>query len=338
MYKKNTAGQFIHIQGVDATSGNIKSGVSWTVRRCIDGTFAAATGTATEDGATGWYKFAMSQADTNGNNIGFSFVGTGAVPQTVNIVTDGAAPDVNVTTIGGTSQTARDLGASVLLSPGTGTGQVDITSGVVKSNVTQIDGQATNGNNATLNLKKLSIVQASGGGDAVVVTGGAASGATPAGSAINATGGAASTTAGGVAGDGLKATGGAGAATTNPSGVGLNLNAGTDNGAGGANGAESNATGTGVSLSLPDGFDTGDSILGTINDGTPSTTGFTLSNEFPATADALVGMLLVVRTAGTNKGIPRHITAYTAGRVVTIDALPATPSNGDLVEAIALIV
>lgn len=87
MYRKNTASQFIHFQGVDATTGGIKSGVTWTVRRCIDGTFAAATGTATEDGTTGWYKFAMSQADTNGNNLGFNFTGTGAVPQTVNIIT-----------------------------------------------------------------------------------------------------------------------------------------------------------------------------------------------------------------------------------------------------------
>lgn len=99
MFKKNTAGQFIHFQGVDSSTGGIKSGVTWTVRRCLDGTFAAATGTASEDGTTGWYKFALSQADTNGNNCGFNFTGTGAVPQTVNIVTDGAPPSVNVDTI-----------------------------------------------------------------------------------------------------------------------------------------------------------------------------------------------------------------------------------------------
>lgn len=45
---------------------------------------------------------------------------------------------VDVSKVGGTSQTARDLGASVLLSPGTGTGQLDITSGVVKANLVQI--------------------------------------------------------------------------------------------------------------------------------------------------------------------------------------------------------
>ncbi len=47
---------------------------------------------------------------------------------------------VDVLKINGTSQTARDIGASVLLSAGTGTGQLDFTSGVVKSNLTQILG------------------------------------------------------------------------------------------------------------------------------------------------------------------------------------------------------
>lgn len=46
-------------------------------------------------------------------------------------------PDVNAKQHGGTAQTGRDIGASVLLSTGTGTGQLDFTSGVVKANATQ---------------------------------------------------------------------------------------------------------------------------------------------------------------------------------------------------------
>lgn len=92
MYRKNTASQFFAFQGVSASTGGILSGVTWTIRRCIDGTFAAATGTATEDGTAGWYKFALSQADTNGNDISFNFTGTGAVPQTVNIITTACDP------------------------------------------------------------------------------------------------------------------------------------------------------------------------------------------------------------------------------------------------------
>lgn len=49
--------------------------------------------------------------------------------------------DANMVKMGptgsGTAQTARDIGASVLLSSGTGTGQLDFTSGVVKANATQ---------------------------------------------------------------------------------------------------------------------------------------------------------------------------------------------------------
>ena len=54
----------------------------------------------------------------------------------------------NISHITSTAQTARDIGASVLLSSGSGTGQLDFTSGVVKANLTQIDG-AANGTHAT---------------------------------------------------------------------------------------------------------------------------------------------------------------------------------------------
>lgn len=45
---------------------------------------------------------------------------------------------VNATKLGGTSQTGRDIGASVLLSAGSGAGQLDFTAGVVKANLAQI--------------------------------------------------------------------------------------------------------------------------------------------------------------------------------------------------------
>jgi hypothetical protein len=46
--------------------------------------------------------------------------------------------DVSAVQLAGTACTGRDIGASVLLSPGTGTGQLDFTSGVVKANLVQI--------------------------------------------------------------------------------------------------------------------------------------------------------------------------------------------------------
>ncbi len=135
MYRKNTASQFLCFQGVDATTGGIKTGVTWTVRRCIDGTFAAGGGSASEDGSTGWYKYAMSQADTNGNDISFNFTGTGAVPQTVNILTTAADPS-DVVHFGLTAlpNTAVTTNASLLTS-GTGTDQLSVASGLV--NITQ---------------------------------------------------------------------------------------------------------------------------------------------------------------------------------------------------------
>ena len=62
--------------------------------------------------------------------------------------------DANVVKVGptgsGTAQTARDLGLSVLLSAGTGTGQLDFTSGVVKANLVQILAAAITGTAAQI--------------------------------------------------------------------------------------------------------------------------------------------------------------------------------------------
>jgi hypothetical protein len=73
----------------------------------------------------------------------FSFEAWDPTPMQTNaqLVID-ANGRVDVSKITGTTQTARDLGASVLLSPGTGTGQIDLTSGIPKANVTQLLGTA----------------------------------------------------------------------------------------------------------------------------------------------------------------------------------------------------
>ena len=219
--------------------------------------------------------FASGRPEVNTTHIAGSAVSTST-----------AQIGVNAVNIGGTAQTGRDLGASVLLSSGTGTGQLDFTSGVVKSNMTQVDGVANGthasgllgvdvrdfggsagtfssgrpevslgnvahgGSSSTLTLSSATIAPAAGGGDAVTITGGAASGATPAGHAIKATGGAASTTGGGTAGVAVKATGGASAASTNIAAEGATITAGANNGAGGADGGSFNGTGNGDGLQL----------------------------------------------------------------------------------------
>lgn len=67
---------------------------------------------------------AVEGSDTAADNLLAMFDGTGYAGGTTNL-------DVNVVSVAGTSQTARDLGASVLLSSGTGTGQVSLSSGTV---------------------------------------------------------------------------------------------------------------------------------------------------------------------------------------------------------------
>lgn len=115
-------------------------------------------------------KITLSQSEVNGDNITIQCVdaaGAEWCDQIINIQTaarhvdDLAFPattgrsmvvdasglvDANAVKLGptgsGTAQTARDVGASVLLSTGTGTGQLDFTSGVVKANLAQILGTA----------------------------------------------------------------------------------------------------------------------------------------------------------------------------------------------------
>ncbi len=98
MYRKNTAGQFVCFQMMLTATGAVATGLSPAVRRCIDGTFAAGGGTVTEDSA-GFYKYAMAQADTNGNDVSFMFSAATAMPVCVNIVTTAADP-TNAATFG----------------------------------------------------------------------------------------------------------------------------------------------------------------------------------------------------------------------------------------------
>lgn len=200
MYRKNVASQYMGFQLNKTSDGTGLTGATVTVKRCIDGAGAYTTGGGTvTELANGGYVYAMSQADTNGNDITFQYSATGGITIEKTIVTTAAdptdavhfgltcLPNTAVTTnaslltsgtgtdqisvasgridlgkalgtavtldsnnvlnvsakyVGGTLLTARDIGLSVLLSSGTGTGQLDFTSGVVKGNMTQILGTA----------------------------------------------------------------------------------------------------------------------------------------------------------------------------------------------------
>jgi hypothetical protein len=133
----NTSGQKIGAQMVSATDGSAFTD-DVTCYVTIDaGTQAAGSvgsGTCTHEG-NGYHTYAPSSGETNGKLLAFTFVGTGAVPATVQVFTrgfdasaavvpanvtqfggsagtfSGGRPEVNTTHIGGTSQTAKDLGA-----------------------------------------------------------------------------------------------------------------------------------------------------------------------------------------------------------------------------------
>lgn len=124
MFRKNTSGQFLTFQLVSKTDGSDVAGATVAVRRCIDGTFADATGTVTED-TGGFYKFAMSQADTNGNNIGFRFSATGAVTVEKSIVTTAADPTDSVR-LGLTALPNAAAGANGGLPTGDASGRVTV--------------------------------------------------------------------------------------------------------------------------------------------------------------------------------------------------------------------
>lgn len=142
---------FLLVQSSDHVTGLTGASATVTISKA-GGSFASAGGTVTEI-ANGWYKIALTTTDTSTlGDLAYHVSASSADPTdfvdqvTSLILGDAVALQadqaVNVTKVNGTSQTARDLGASVLISSGTGTGQLDVTSGVIKSNLAQILGTA----------------------------------------------------------------------------------------------------------------------------------------------------------------------------------------------------
>jgi hypothetical protein len=100
MLRKNVSGQVLHFAGISASTGAALTGATFAYRRCIDGTFAAGGGAITEDTGLGFYKCALAQADTNGNDLGFFFTATGAIPVAINVLATNTDPSTDVTQTG----------------------------------------------------------------------------------------------------------------------------------------------------------------------------------------------------------------------------------------------
>lgn len=160
---KNVASQKVIYFAFTTTDNLPKTGDAANLTAYVSKDYGAVTvladTSATEMDATnakGYYLFDLAQAETNADTLLFSaksstanvsVIGVPAVVFTCPVNFTAFSVDSNgridLIKIAGTTQTARDLGASVLLSSGTGTGQLDFTSGVVKGNLTQIVGTSS---------------------------------------------------------------------------------------------------------------------------------------------------------------------------------------------------
>jgi hypothetical protein len=131
MYRKNISGQFLYFGLVSASNGSPLTGATVTALRAIDGgAQTAVTGTIAEDGS-GQYHLSMSQADTNGNNIGFMFNATNAIPVSISMITTNANPYDAVHYGLSSLPNAAASASGGLPTIGTGSGQITLSSGDV---------------------------------------------------------------------------------------------------------------------------------------------------------------------------------------------------------------
>lgn len=158
---KNVASQKIVFVAWDSATGLLKTGDAANLTAYVskDGgavTVLADTSASELDAtnAKGCYSFDVAQGESNANMALFTcksstsgvqldpvLVFTFPANFTTLVIDSSGLADANMVKSGptgsGTAQTARDLGASVLLSSGTGTGQISLSSGAVLLQATQ---------------------------------------------------------------------------------------------------------------------------------------------------------------------------------------------------------
>jgi hypothetical protein len=151
--------QTVVIKIIDATDGTPETGVVFDTsgidlkywrhgaNSVVDITEVTQTvsGAHTDGGfvhiGNGYYRLDLPDAAVAAGATAVEVMGT--VPGMIVIGgTVQLSPPVNVVSFGGTAVTGRDIGASVLLSSGTGTGQVLLSSGVISANAVQLSGDS----------------------------------------------------------------------------------------------------------------------------------------------------------------------------------------------------
>ena len=91
---KNTASQAVGAQMVSATDGSAFTStvtVYVTGDNGAQGLGSVGSGVCTHEG-NGYHSYAPAQAETNYDHVAFTFIGTGAVPATVQVYTRAAMP------------------------------------------------------------------------------------------------------------------------------------------------------------------------------------------------------------------------------------------------------
>ncbi|MCB8988076.1 MAG: hypothetical protein H6661_10055 [Ardenticatenaceae bacterium] len=87
-YLKNTAGQYLYFAMIAKADGSaITSGTVNGYRSLDGGSQAAVTGTISHKG-NGQWELALSQADTNGDEVGYLFTHASGIPVSITVVTD----------------------------------------------------------------------------------------------------------------------------------------------------------------------------------------------------------------------------------------------------------
>lgn len=148
---KNVTGQKLIVFAFDTTTSAPKTGDAANLTAYVSKDYGSVTPigdtSATEmdnTNAKGYYLFDLTQSETNADTLLFSCksaTGSVSVIGAPSVVFPVAANfsslsvdsngRVDAIKIAGTTQTARDIGASVLLSSGTGAGQILLSSGLV---------------------------------------------------------------------------------------------------------------------------------------------------------------------------------------------------------------
>lgn len=140
MYPKNAASPLQVAIGpvVQISDGAVQTS-GCTVRILPFGGAEGNGGGTTAYSTDGIVLYTPTQAETNYASFVLIAKKTGCIPASATVVTTDSATAgrVNVSHVAGTAQTGRDIGASVLLSSGNGTGQIELSSGKVLLQATQ---------------------------------------------------------------------------------------------------------------------------------------------------------------------------------------------------------